>query len=84
MKNIMTALTIKNIPDKLYGLLKKQATLHRRSLDNEVIVYLEQILQEDEQNPENLIKQAQRLRQKTKGFKLTQRIIQSAKEHGRP
>jgi len=53
-------------------------------IDNEVIVYLEQILQENEQNPENLIKQAQRLRQKTKGFNLTQRTIQSAKEHGRP
>lgn len=81
----MVALTIKNIPDKLYKLLKKQATLHRRSLNNEIIIYLERILLgEEEKHPTTLMKQARKLREKTKGLYLTQHILQSAKEDGRP
>ena len=39
-----TTLTLKNIPDALYGRLKEAANAHRRSLDSEVIVCLESIL----------------------------------------
>ena len=44
----MTALTIKNIPDSLYQVLKSTAKAHRRSINNEVITLLEEklILQE--------------------------------------
>lgn len=36
-----TTLTLKNIPDLLYGNLKQSAELNRRSLNSEVIVQLE-------------------------------------------
>ena len=39
-----TTLTLKNIPDALYGRLKETADAHRRSLNSEVIVCLESIL----------------------------------------
>ena len=39
-----TTLTLKNIPDALYGQLKIAATLHRRSLNGEAIVGLESVL----------------------------------------
>ena len=40
----MTALTIKNIPDSLYQVLKSTAKAHRRSINNEVITLLEEKL----------------------------------------
>ena len=39
----MATLTIKNIPEPLVKRLKKQAAAHRRSLNYEVISYLEQM-----------------------------------------
>lgn len=39
-----TTLTLKNIPDQLYERLRRTATLHRRSLNSEVIVCLESVL----------------------------------------
>lgn len=38
----MTNLTLKNLPPGLYELLKKRAQANRRSLNNEIIVMLEQ------------------------------------------
>jgi plasmid stability protein len=37
----MPALTIKGLPDRLYRSLKRQAQVHRRSLNGEIIVCLE-------------------------------------------
>ena len=39
----MATLTIKNIPEPLVKRFKKQAAAHRRSLNYEVISYLEQM-----------------------------------------
>ena len=39
-----TTLTLKNIPDALYERLKKSAETHRRSLNFEAIVCLEEVL----------------------------------------
>ncbi|MDH4186990.1 MAG: hypothetical protein OEV08_08325 [Nitrospira sp.] len=39
----MATLTIKNIPEPLVKRLKQQAAAHRRSLNFEVISYLEQM-----------------------------------------
>ena len=40
----MATLTIKNIPDEVYEQLKQRAARHRRSVNSEVIVCLEQVL----------------------------------------
>ncbi len=40
----MPALTIKNIPETLYQALKSTAKAHRRSINNEVIILLEEKL----------------------------------------
>ncbi len=39
-----TSLTLKNIPDVLYERLKASAEIHRRSLNFEAIVCLEEVL----------------------------------------
>lgn len=38
----MATLTLKNVPDDLYQRLKREAALHRRSLNQEVIAQLEE------------------------------------------
>ena len=42
----MATLTIRNLPDALHERLKRHAEWHRRSLNNEAIVLLEQALQQ--------------------------------------
>jgi plasmid stability protein len=51
------SLTLKNLPDDLYGRLKQSAQRHRRSLNNEAIVCLEVAL------PPQPITAAERLEQ---------------------
>ncbi len=51
------SLTLKNLPDDLYGRLKQAARQHRRSLNNEAIVCLEAAL------PPQAITAAERLEQ---------------------
>lgn len=41
----MATLTIRNVPDELYELLKQAAERNRRSLNNEALVLLEKSLQ---------------------------------------
>ena len=79
----MTTLTIKNIPDTLYQVLKDQAALHRRSLNSEVIVNLEQAVAGQKTNVQVVLKEARRLREKSSHYKLTTKILKTAKEQGR-
>lgn len=77
----MANLTIKNIPDELYHALKCRAELHRRSINSEVIVSLEQILQTIDS--QIILKNARKLREKTKRYPVTQKKLNAAKEKGR-
>lgn len=79
----MTTLTIKNIPDDLYQNLKRQAVLHHRSLNSEVIVSLEHAVQNQKPNIQQVLKEARRLRSKTTKYQLTEKELKSAKEQGR-
>lgn len=58
----MATLTIKNLPDRLYQRLKETARRHRRSINSEAIVRLEQALQHVEPNEEELIRRIRALR----------------------
>lgn len=57
-----TTLTLKNIPDQLYERLRRTATLHRRSLNSEVIVCLESVLLPSVMQASERIARAQALR----------------------
>ena len=57
-----TTLTLKNIPDELYERLRRTATLHRRSLNSEVIVCLESVLLPSVMQASERIARAQALR----------------------
>ena len=58
----MATLTVKNVPDLLVRRLKARATLHRRSLNREVIACLEALAQAAPVDPEALLARAREVR----------------------
>lgn len=79
----MATLTIKNIPEPLVKRLKQQAAAHRRSLNFQVISYLEQMTHSVPVDADALLARARTLRRTPKGMKLTDRILDELKAVGR-
>lgn len=79
----MATLTIKNIPEPLVKRLKQQAAAHRRSLNFEVISYLEQMTHSVPMDAESLLARARALRLTPKGVRLTDRVLHELKAAGR-
>jgi len=81
----MRAITVKNIPDNLYQRLKQSATENRRSINSEILVCIERIVQSRKQESVNVIlARARKIRQKTRGHMLTDRKFSEMKTAGRP
>lgn len=79
----MSTLVIKNIPEPLVKRLKQQAAAHRRSLNSQVISYLEQMTHSVPVDTDALLARARTLRRTPKGMKLTDRILDKLKAVGR-
>nr|WP_299246008.1 Arc family DNA-binding protein [uncultured Halomonas sp.] len=80
----MASLTVKNIPDELYDRLKASATLHRRSINSELIIYLERALLPSNATPEQHLDKARELRQRVRADRLlSEADITDAKNDGR-
>ncbi len=62
----MVAFTIKNIPDTLHKFFKKRARLNRRSLNKEILAYLETAPREGPMEIEKTLHEARSLRKKIK------------------
>ena len=71
----MASLTIKNIPEPLVKRLKQQAAAQHRSLNFQVISYLEQMTQSVPVDADTLLARARAIRQIPKGLKLTDRLL---------
>lgn len=80
----MPALTIKNIPKDLYERLKQAAQAHRRSLNSEILYCVERTLVPYKLDVTSQLATARRLREKTATYTLTDDILDSAKNDGRP
>lgn len=80
----MPALTIKNIPDDLYDRLKEAARVHRRSLNGEILYCVERVLIPYKIDVSDHLTTARNLREKTAAYKLTDELLDSAKNKGRP
>ena len=61
-------ITVKNIPDDLYEKLKRSAKSNRRSINQEIIVCIENSVQKEASAPDQLIENARRLRRKTASY----------------
>jgi plasmid stability protein len=80
----MPSVTIKGIPDKLFGRLKRRAVLHRRSLNSEIITCLEQAANAPVVDPKTWLAEVDRLRRRVALSPLTDTAIRQAKAKGRP
>ncbi len=79
-----TTLTLKNIPDTVYGRLKLSAEMHRRSLNREAIVCLESVLQPTKMMQSEPIARARELRATLPAGKFRVRDIDAVKRKDRP
>lgn len=80
----MAGITIKNIDPELYERLKKQAAEHRRSINNEAIVCLEQSLlsRYPLPSPEELIREAREIRESVTQYVISDEELDRAKREG--
>lgn len=79
----MPTLTIKGLPDAVYQRLKDQAESHRRSLNGEIIVCLEQAVGVAPLDPKVWLAKARAFRQTLKIQPLTDRELRAARRAGR-
>ena len=75
----MATLTIKNVPDRLVRRLKTRATLHRRSLNLEVIGCLEAAADALPVDPDTLLASVRAVRRTPAGIRLTDRVLNQLK-----
>lgn len=80
----MATLTIKNVPDPVVKRLKQQAAAQHRSLNFQVISYLEQMTHCVPVDADVLLARARTLRCMPKGVKVTDRLLEELKVVGRP
>ena len=80
----MPALTIINIPDDLYDRLKEAARTHRRSLNSEILYCVERVLVPYKGDASEHLAMARKIREKTAGYTLSDEVLDSAKNAGRP
>lgn len=80
----MPALTIKGIPEPLYRRLKQRAAVHRRSLNSEILVCLEQAVVVDAVDARAALARADALRKRLRVPRLTDARLRAAKAAGRP
>jgi plasmid stability protein len=78
----MPSLTLKDIPRRLHQQLRERATRNRRSLSQEAVACLEQVVAAQPVDPEALLAKARALRSGVKP--LRPRDVDALIEHGRP
>ena len=80
----MPTITIKNIPDDLYERLKESARAHRRSINSEVIMYIEEAVGTYKIDVEAEIARARVLREVIGDYVLTDDDLDQFISDGRP
>lgn len=78
----MANVTIKNMPDELYKILKHLAKSHQRSLNNELIYRIQRSVGFERADPEKIRAQAKEFRSRIK-VRLTPEEIEEAINYGR-
>ena len=80
----MPAVTLKNIPDDLYARLKESARVHRRSLNSEILYCVERSLGPYRVDIEEQLFTASKIGEKTADYPLTDELLKTEKNRGRP
>ena len=80
----MATITLKNIPDQTYNILKQLAVEHRRSINGEVIYLIEKATRSMKIDPEQHLLAARRSREKTKQHIINDVTLTEIKNEARP
>ena len=80
----MATITVKNVPDDVYEKLKAMAKEHRRSINNEVIVLIEDHVGKRRLSTEEMLAQAREVRKLTAGVTITDEELDEWINSGRP
>ena len=81
---IMATITLKNIPDPTYAILKQLAVEHHRSINSEIIYLIEKATKCTRIDPNQHVAAARALREKTKGYVVDDITLSDFKNTGRP
>ena len=79
----MATITVKNIPPEIYEKLKQSAEMSHRSINSEIIACIERAVRSQQINPELLLANARKLRNKTVSHPITDGEFTRAKVTGR-
>jgi plasmid stability protein len=80
----LATITLKNIPEGVYARLRARAEEHRRSINREAIVCLEQALANRAVDPGSFLVNVRELRNSLGKVFLTDRDLKRARGEGRP
>jgi plasmid stability protein len=80
----MPTITVKNVPDELYERLKEAARAHRRSINREILVCIEQAVGPRRVEAEVRLAEARQLREQTAPYRLSDQEFSQVKAAGRP
>lgn len=83
VKENMPTITIKNVPEDVYTLLKKQAKNNRRSINNEVITLIERAVRSYRIDPDEFIAEARAIRESIE-YVITDEELEQMINEGRP
>ncbi len=78
----MANITVKNIPEKTYQILKERAKRNNRSLNSEIILSLQLHAHRSDENSNRILELARKSQALGKGF-LTDAEMKAAKNSGR-
>ena len=79
----MPTITVKNIPADIYNKLKKSAEISHRSINSEIIAFIERAVQSQPMNPDVFLTRARKFRSKTSSHPITDDEFNQAKTAGR-
>ena len=79
----MATITVKDIPDELYETLKKKAAAHHRSINREIIYYIEQGVRQREIHVEQVLETARRIRAEIGPVPFSEELLDEYKNTGR-
>ena len=79
----MPAITLKNVPTDLYQLIKKSASLNFRSINSEILFHLNKTLGYKPIDSEQLLERIEKLQKRVSIPKLSNKMLDLAKNEGR-
>jgi len=79
----MPTITVKKIPLEIYDKLKQSAKTNHRSINSEIITCIERAVHSQPVNPDQLLANARKLRNKTAFHPITDSAFARAKTAGR-